>query len=206
MRNSNGGPFLKESLSLTDSFSRAVPASWFSCKFGKGRGGLRGCSHDHDPQNIHEQTLKEDYLYDSRGVGRGEDRRVVVNIRNVNVYGDSRGHGRGAAVERLHRQRVPGYLDKAEGDTRAIKSLCIRQYGKHCYDCIIWDFIGSWPWADLLLSVLVVLMNQKITIDCLWDIVLKDSSVLFLCRVAYWLSEVLSQGQSRSGYCGHLSG
>ena len=30
MRNSKGGPFLGESLSLTDSCARVVPAAWFS--------------------------------------------------------------------------------------------------------------------------------------------------------------------------------
>lgn len=35
MRNSKGGPFLVESLSLIDSFSRLVPAAWLSCTYGE---------------------------------------------------------------------------------------------------------------------------------------------------------------------------
>lgn len=35
MRNSKGGPFLGESLSLTDSFSSVVLAAWFSWKYGE---------------------------------------------------------------------------------------------------------------------------------------------------------------------------
>lgn len=67
-------------------------------------------------------------LYDGCAVGRGEDGRVVVNVGDVDVKGDSGGHGGGATVERLHRQRVPGYLNGAEGDERAVASVCIRLY------------------------------------------------------------------------------
>lgn len=42
------------------------------------------------------------YLYDGCGVGRVEDRRVVVNVGDVDVKGDSGGHGGRATVERLH--------------------------------------------------------------------------------------------------------
>lgn len=39
MLSSNGGPFLGESLSLTDSFSRVLPAAWFSWRCGDGEDG-----------------------------------------------------------------------------------------------------------------------------------------------------------------------
>ncbi len=42
------------------------------------------------------------YLYDGCGVGRVEDRRVVINVGDVDVKGDSGGHGGRAAVEGLH--------------------------------------------------------------------------------------------------------
>lgn len=42
------------------------------------------------------------YLYDGCGVGRGEDRGVVVNIGDVDVQGDSGGHGWRATVKRLY--------------------------------------------------------------------------------------------------------
>lgn len=42
------------------------------------------------------------YLNDGCGVGRGEDRGVVVNVGDVDVKGDSGGHGGRATVERLH--------------------------------------------------------------------------------------------------------
>lgn len=35
IRNSKGGPFLGESLSVTDNFSKVVPAAWLSWKYGK---------------------------------------------------------------------------------------------------------------------------------------------------------------------------
>lgn len=41
MRNSKGGPFLEESLSLTDSFSKVVPAAWFNWKYGERERELR---------------------------------------------------------------------------------------------------------------------------------------------------------------------
>lgn len=44
------------------------------------------------------------YLEDGGGVWRGEDRRVVVDIGNVDVEDDGGGHGGRAAVEGLHRQ------------------------------------------------------------------------------------------------------
>lgn len=50
----------------------------------------------------HKQTCPDCYLYDGCGVGRGEDGRVVVNVRDVDVKGDGGGHGRRATVERLH--------------------------------------------------------------------------------------------------------
>lgn len=43
MRNSNGGPFLRESLSVTDSLRMVLPAGWFSWRGEDGRGGeMRG--------------------------------------------------------------------------------------------------------------------------------------------------------------------
>ena len=113
MRNSKGGPFLGESLSLTDSCTRVVPAAWFSWKHGerererereresererKGR-GVQSITKAHKPT----LTRTDCYLHDGCGVGRGEDRRVVVDIRHVDVQDDGGGHGGGAAVERLH--------------------------------------------------------------------------------------------------------
>lgn len=65
----------------------------------------------------YQLTLSTDrlaYLHDGCGVGRSEDRRVVINVGDINVNCDSGGHGRRATVKRLYRQRVPGYLDGAE--------------------------------------------------------------------------------------------
>ena len=41
------------------------------------------------------------YLDVGGGVGRGEDRRVVVDVRHVDVDCDGGGHGGGSAVKRL---------------------------------------------------------------------------------------------------------
>lgn len=42
------------------------------------------------------------YLKDGGGVWRGEDRGVVVDVRDVDVEDDGGGHGGRAAVEGLH--------------------------------------------------------------------------------------------------------
>lgn len=53
-----------------------------------------------------ELTGKKDggYLEDGGGVWRGEDRRVVVDIGNINVEDDGGGHGGRATVKGLNRQ------------------------------------------------------------------------------------------------------
>lgn len=53
-------------------------------------------------KNPYISKHSECYLYDGCGVGRGEDRRVVVNVGDVDVNGDSGGHGRRATVKCLH--------------------------------------------------------------------------------------------------------
>lgn len=51
-----------------------------------------------------KQTGKkgDGYLEHDGGVWRGEDRRVVVDVGNVDVEDDGGGHGGRAAVEGLH--------------------------------------------------------------------------------------------------------
>ena len=83
MRKSNGGPFLGESLSLTDSFSRVLPAAWFSWTCGE-----REWESRLDAQlstGTFKQTHEGLHLYDGCGVGWGEDRGVIVDVSNVDV-------------------------------------------------------------------------------------------------------------------------
>jgi len=57
------------------------------------------------------KTHSQTYLNDGSGVGRSENRRVVINVGDVDVNCNSGGHGRRTTVECLHRQSVSGYLD-----------------------------------------------------------------------------------------------